>query len=480
MTLIAPPQPGVDVEPVDVGVPQSAPDDISRLYVAVESDRGPLAPTEATSESDLPVLFGADQPWSMLYPDARAFFRAGGQRLVQSRVVGPAAATATLIIKDGSAVNTLAIDAIAPGESYNQLRAQVTNPSTGIFQVLMFDDLVSTTNPVEVSPEFSSKAAGVTWSRNAQTMRLRDLGAGGIPAVTAKTALAGGLADRASVTDADVTAALNRIPKDLGPGQVRLPGRTGASQWTIAATHATANNRVALLDAPATVSAATAVGEAQTVGASRYAAAFHPWAYTPGPSGLSSELVAWSAIEAGLIAATDATDGPAQPAAGRWGIAQRATDLSLTIPFTDAELTSMNANGVNAAIAKNGGFRAYGFRTLAVQAERNAWTMLSCVRVAMLVRSLATQIGENHLMGLISSPTAGRLADLSNDLRGMLLRLKVTGQLFGDDQAFGVNVGPSVNPASQLGQGLLRILLTITPSPFAERIEVPVFVRTAS
>lgn len=483
------PLPGVETEIQDVGLPPAAPDDISRLFVAVESDRGPLAPVEATSSNDLIAKAGYDQPWTLLHPYARHYFNAGGQRLTLTRVVGPGALTASRTLQDAGAVNTLAVDAVGPGEGYNTLSVDVDVPSAGVFRLNIYDSASATPAvPVEVSPDFTDKPSGVRWAARANYFRLRDLGAGGIPAATGSAlALTGGDAKRTLVTDTELGAALDRLGKDLGPGQLALPGRVTAAQWLLAAQHSEAHNRVALLDAPvSTTSQAGLVALAQAVTASRrYAAAFAPWAEAQALTAGATEMVPWTAIQAGMIAATDRVEGPAQPAAGRWGIPPAdAGVVSLAAPaWSDADRQLLNENGVNVALAKYGAFRTLGFRTLAVKAEpTSAWSMLSAVRVVMLVRSRAEQILDNHLMGLVSSPTAGRLSALGNDLTAMLLDLKQNGQLFGEtpQDAFRVDTGPRVNPPAQLAGGLVKASLEVTPSPFAERLREIVVVRTAA
>ena len=169
----------------------------------------------------------------------------------------------------------------------------------------------------------------------------------------------------AAADEAGVEAALALFTYDLGPGQVAAPGLTSTATQDALLEHAELTKRVALLDAPDDDDPATITAAATRLHGSpqaRYAALFAPWALYPGEAIGTTVNVPYSAVQAGLIARSDAATGnPNLAAAGVNGISRAA--LGLTQTYVDADRESLNEAGVTVAIQKYGTIRTYGARS---------------------------------------------------------------------------------------------------------------------
>jgi hypothetical protein len=172
------------------------------------------------------------------------------------------------------------------------------------------------------------------------------------------------------VVDATIAAGLARITRAWGPGQIFVAAPAAlaeaADTYTALLSHAAANNRIALLQAPAN-STATALGtiadSLDTDPNARYGALFAPGVIVPGLTAGTTRTVPASAVVAGIIARNDAGFTANEAAAGVNGESRFATDVAVS--YTDAERTTLNTKGVNAVRLMYGGVRVYGYRTLA-------------------------------------------------------------------------------------------------------------------
>jgi hypothetical protein len=284
------------------------------------------------------------------------------------------------------------------------------------------------------------------------------------------------VARAATADDAGLTDALAALTKDLGPGQVFVPGAFGqaAATYTALLAHAAANNRIALLDAApdADTAALTALAGTLTPDANaRYAALFAPAAIDPGVAGAATRTVPWSAHEAGIMARNDASYTPNIAAAGVNGRSRFAIDLTAT--FTDADRESLNDAGVDIVKSVYGEVRAYGYRTLA--ALDTGWGLLSNARLNMEIVAKAEEIGERYLFSQIDGRRI-TIGQFGADLTGMLIPYYEAGSLFGAsaDDAFYVDVGPAVNTLETIAAGELHAIIGLRMSPFAEWVLIEI------
>jgi hypothetical protein len=277
---------------------------------------------------------------------------------------------------------------------------------------------------------------------------------------------------------AGVDTALAALTKDLGPGQVFMPGALGGAPATQTAlvTHAAANNRIALLDPLAADAGdkddliALAGTFTNTVNA-RYAALFAPVAVVPGLTSADTRSVSYSAVEAGIMSRNAGLYSPNVPAAGVNGQSRFAINLSAA--FADVDREELNDNGVNVAKLVYGGVRTYGYRTLAPLST--GWGLLSNARLNMEIVAKAEEIGERYLFSQIDGRRV-RISQFGADLTGMLVPYYEAGSLFGTsvDDAFYVDVGPAVNTLASIAAGELRAILALRMSPFAEYVVIEI------
>lgn len=278
------------------------------------------------------------------------------------------------------------------------------------------------------------------------------------------------------VVDAGVASALAALTRDLGPGQIFVPGALGQAVDTHTAllAHAAANNRIALIDDVTTANAAaltaTATAMSSTVNA-RYGAFFAPAGIVPGVTSAATRTIAWSALEAGIMARNDTTYSPNVAAAGVNGRSRFAIDLTGT--FTDVEREALNDAGVDIVKPVYGEIRAYGYRTLA-DAD-TGWSLLSNARLNMEIVAKAEEIGERYLFSQID----GRrivIGQFGADLTGMLIPYYDAGSLYGESaaDAFYVDVGEAINTPETIAAGELHAVIGARMSPFAEYVVIEI------
>lgn len=481
------PIPGTDTTLVEQTRPRSNPTDTGVGFIVAEAERGPATPRLCRSLADVLRLFGARQAFSYLYDAAETAFREGLSALWVSRVISDTAVTAFTDLSDGVAA-TLRVLAAGPGTYGNGLRIIVRTSvddaaiPVGSFQLRITEAGVT----VEDSPIFADKDSALNWSAaNAKTFTLQALASPGIPVRVAApgTLLATGADNRGAITDAEWLEALDRFPKDLGPGQIAAPGRTTTPLHTALLDHARLRNRHALLDLPDSADRAVVIAAAQAANGAanaggRFGSAYWPWAVVPGLTPYSSRVVPYSAVQMGLAARSDSRGNPNQPVAGELGGRTRwAVGLSQdTRVLTDAQRGSLNDAGVNVVTMPygSGGPMTFGNRTLRGESQDPLWLQASGSRCIMFVRAKGDAILARYAHRQVDGKRVQQ-GKLQGELAGMLGEMyEPMGALFGDtpQDAFAVDTGPAVNPPEQLQAGLLKAAVAVAVSPGADRVEL--------
>jgi len=468
--------PGVEVTSRESPPSRSLPIDTGTWFVAGFTERGSVsAPILVRSIDEVISKTGARQSWSApVYDALETFFREGGFQAYIGRVVGPAPVVASGVLDAAGAVDTLEIDAVSPGAWANTVHVLTTAGSVGgTFVITVKEGTVTK----EVSPDLADGAAAVAWAADSDYIRLTDLAAGD-PVAGQDITLAGGNDDRTNAGNTEFEAALTRFSKDLGPGQVSIPGRTTTQAHTDLLEHAEAKNRFALLDLADTAVVGTlnsAAAAARALSTARYGAAFAPWAEVPGITGGTTRLVPWSAVQAGLIARSESKgNSPNVAAAGENGQAAYALDLSQE-SWTDADRESLNDGGVNVARMLFGGARTYGYRTLVDPLVNDAWLQITNARLNMLITAQAEVIAERFLFAQLDGKRR-KISDFGGELKAMLAVHHEAGALYGDtpDEAYLVDVGPQVNTEQTIANRELKAILAVRMSPFGERVNIEI------
>jgi hypothetical protein len=465
--------PGNEVTISDTPAAQPDLTSTGTLFVAALADRGPLAPVEIRSLEDLERTFGPRVSYSQLHDALRAFLGERGTRAVVSRIVGPGATTASVNLA-GTTGTALIADASSPGDWAHAYSVDVDDAAgKRVVRVL------KGTTEVERSPECATNDDLITWSQNTRSgaiVRLR-LGAGSglVTATASATAFAGGADDRTNVTDAHRRAALERIPAELGPGQLVSLGGTTSTANVDLFTVAAATNRFAYAAAPKSATVAdlvTLAGALRALGAiGRRGQLFAQYATIPGTIAGTTVDVPYGVVQAGMTARVDAAQGTHTPAAGRNGVSEMTVALSAT--YTDAERRQLADAGVTVARVMGGRARTYDIVTLADPVTDGNWVDAAGARVVMRIAAEFAELAEDYDFRTIDGE--GRaLAQFGNELRGLLLRHWRSGALYGatPDEAFRVESGPAINPPARLLDGYLRAATALRTSPHPRRVQV--------
>lgn len=445
------------------------------------TERGAVGqPILIGSMLDYTRLLGARIAAGQLYDWCDAYFRDGGSQVTVSRAAGPAAVVATRMLQDGAGTpaNALAVNANSPGAWGNSLFVQVTHPTSSTFQLI----ISNAGGTLETSPVLSTPADAVSWSTQSAYVTIVNQNSATTapnnnPAVLAATALASGADDNGSITETHWTNALAVFTADLGPGQVCAPGRTTDPAHVALVTHAAANNRTALCDAPdtATVSTVTASATAAIAGGldGSRVTLLAPWVIVPGlPTGgpipAPTRTIPPSALVAARCTAADRTGNPGTAAAGPMGRSSFAIGVSQT--YVDADRATLNTAGVSLVRAIAGQVQLYGFRSLSTDPQ---WAQLGRGRLRMAIQDRAMQAGQAIQFGQLDA-RGNLLSAFNGALRGILQDYYQAGALYGNSpsEAFSVNTGPQVNTPTTINAGYANAVIQIRPDAAAEFITI--------
>ena len=453
------------------------------------SARGPVGrPVLLHSMTDFAAMLGARQNYSVLYDWADTYFHEGGSSLYVSRIVGPAATTASLTLKDraGTPLNTLTVSAIGPGVDGNSLTVAVVNGvAANTFQLQVY----YAGTLVETSAVCSQPSDAVNWAAaNSNYIAVANAGSATAapnnnPAVLAATALIGGADDNSNAGDTQYTTGLTAFTSNYGPGQVACPGQSTAATIEALLAHCQANNRVGLADAPNTGTAATITtltGQVQAAASDpSYGTMVAPWNLVPGiPTGTAQpsypRTVPGSALAAGLIARSDASNDANIAAAGRNGVARYCLDVTQT--FVDADRSTLDAAGVsvirNFGVPNSPQVELFGWSSLAVDPN---WEDLSSVRLRMgIVNDLKAAAGAFDFSQIDAQGKT--IGAFNGALGAALLPYWVAGSLYGQTpaDAFSVNTGPQVNTPTTIAARTLVAQVSLRMSPSAEVVTITI------
>lgn len=478
------PRPGSIIVTRSTPPPRNVPTATDLLFVAGTSDKGPLKPVLINSMQDFINNFGSRQTYSVLYDSLEGYFREGGSRAYVSRVVGPAAVSASVAL-DGSAAGgptSLTVTAKGPGAYGNTLRVTVVGGGTTTPYTITISDTVLGT--LEVSPSLADQNAAVAWAQSSAWVDITLGAEASNPVAVANAALTLGNDDRASITDAQWLAALNRFTRDLGPGQVAAPGRTTTTGQAQVRDHAANNNRFGLIDLVDTITVSTLTSAVTALRGTndRFAAAFAPWCTIPGLTAGTSRIIPPSTIVAAKIANMESKGGsPNKPAAGYpegllsyvTGFSQNAFDDGTG---QDVTRDTMYSAGINQLVNRYARLQVFGWRTMTDPNGSNQdWVNAGNARLNMAIVARALSIAENYILDEIDGE--GRLfKTFQGELTGMLSGFYALGSLYGPspEEAFLVDVGPSVNTPATIANRELHALIAVRMSPNAELVYVEI------
>lgn len=465
--MTTPAAPGTQIVARATPPSRSAGSATSAWHIAALAQRGPTKEARLLRNlGDYDKIFGGRVAYGQR-DGIEAHFRNGGGLINMIRIVGPAATLATVNLPGAAAAPSLAVDAVGEGVSTLSVDVDVVG---ALFILTVFEGTVK----LDFSPPLDTLAAAVSWSQKNSYIRVRAIGAV-VPLATAvAVVLAGGVDDVAAVTDVHRLAAINRIPKGDGAGQVSIPGATTTAVHLGLAQHAAAANRFALLDLPnsSTEADLIAAADAFRAGATdleeSYAFFCEGWHNIPGLTIGTTRVVPPSAIDSALMSVRDAATGnPNEPAAGIHGVP--AYSLGPVRPeWSDDARARLNNAGVNVFRYIGGSHRLYGYRTAVDPNGTGAtWLSASNARLRMALIADADRIAEPFVFGQI---TKTKIAEYNGAMTGMLLGYYTKGALFGDvpEQAFIVDTGAQVNTSARIAARQLSVVMGVRMSEFTE------------
>jgi len=413
-----------------------------------------------------------------------AAFNEGASVVYVTRVTGdnPVAAKKDFADADEAPKVSLTFTAREVGEYGNRIKVQVATAGGKTKVTVSFDEEV-----VEATPEFETQDAVVAWVNENSNWITAAKGPSAKLPKSQTLALAGGDAKTGTADGGNLVEALNRLVKDLGPGQVSAPNfRDEEGHLALLAT-SILNNRRALLDdeKEATkdelVENATPLQAAPGKGARR-GAYMAQWAIIPGLTQGTTRQVPYSGVQMGIIARSEAEgNNPNKPAAGRKrGKARWA--LGLVNTWTQEEIAELDDAGVTCAILAGGVPCTFGDRTLIDQDEESRdWRSFAASRLVMAVSELTRQV----LMGFEFEQIDGRglvFSDLAGQISGRAcMPFYREDALYGalPEEAFAINTGPAVNTPQSIEQEEIKAQVALRISPKggllkAEIVNVPI------
>lgn len=277
-----------------------------------------------------------------------------------------------------------------------------------------------------------------------------------------------------STYETNIAASLDKFTRDLGPGQVSVPGRTTAATRLAVANHALATNRIAILASTNTATVATLTGDATiasiTEDAEERTSLWTPWITVAGLTSGTTRTVSPECLVAGSMARNDG-DGVSQnqPSAGIYGIIDEALDVAAS--FNEADRATLNVNGVNVLRKIYDGVRIYGYRTLADPTTNSQWVNLGNARLFMALEAVFDAVAERFVFREIDGQ-GHMFAELQGELTGEMLPYWQKGSLFGatPDLAFRVDTGPEINTSTTIANKQILANIVAIPSEFAEEV----------
>jgi uncharacterized small protein (DUF1192 family) len=413
-----------------------------------------------------------------------AAFNEGASAVYVARVTGdnPVAATKDFNDAEEDAKVSLKFTARQVGEYGNRIKVQTVTEGGKTKVAVLFDDEV-----VEGTPEFATQDAAVAWiNENSNWITA----AKGVSAKLPKSqtlALSGGDAKLGAATGKNLVAALGRLVKDLGPGQVSAPNFRDEEGHLALLAHGVLNNRRALLDdeieadKDELIENATPLSAAPNKGA-RYGAYMGQWAIIPGLTQSTTRQVPYSGVQMGIIARSEAEgNNPNKPAAGRKrGKARWA--LGLVNTWTAEEIDELDDAGVTCAILANGVPCTCGDRTLIdTDAEAKDWRSFAASRLVMAVSEETRKVLEGFEFEQIDGK-GYVFTELQGEISGRAcMPFYKAKALYGElpEEAFAVNTGPAVNTPASIEAEEIKAQVAIRISPKggmlrAEIVNVPI------
>ena len=449
-----------------------------RLHVAGLTEFGPVDKSVTVdSIAKFIAVYGERTAYSSnVFDTARMYFEEGGNELVVSRVVGPAATKGALTLKDSADVDTVKVEAADPGAHSTGFTVQVTSSGDTFDVVLRRAGVAVASYLALTSPTDFVQRAATNPYVTVTTLGSATAAPGDNPKTLAATALSAGTDDRASATTTHVIAAL-----DLGSGAeggaVAAPGYSVSQIGTLLLDHAARTGKIALLALPATSTPEEAVTAAASIASDAngaYGGIFYPHLIIP--DGGATRTISPEGYVAAVRARAHRDAGFWQVPAGdrartRWVLGTNVTvDTDLNDTLAEALVNGIATTGTKV--------RLYGWQSLS--ADRENLGMLTArdtlnnltlsVKTVLEPFVFDTNDGKGHLRAYVESAVVGVLDPIAK--RDGFYALMINGEEI--DPGYKVSVDSSLNPITLQAENKVVVAVSIRLSPTAQLIQVEI------
>lgn len=483
--------PGVSIQTaVRVGPSAATAVETSQAFFVGKTARGPIGEAKlVTSLAEFEAIYGGYASYSYTHPSVQTFFEEGGTRAYIARVVGDAATTGSLTLDSLSGVGgvqLLTITANGPGAWSSDITVQCVNPGTasGTFIIKIYDggELVySTGNCSSIAQAVGRINSSATASK---IVTATDLNAAGglFPHNNASpVALSAGGDDEGAVAAADYVAGLNLFLESFGTGVVMCPDSSNTTVQTGLANHANSYNRLAFLFGPYDDTIAEAKSAGQVLSGAdvnaEHVAYFYPWVYVPTSTTGVNRLIPPVAYAAAKRAVAHTQVGPHKPGAGLISVASFVNGVATDIDKSNGD--ALDDAYVNAIRVINNTIRVYGARS--VSPDTTNFRYITAQDVVNRVVVEANRSLEDLLFSVIDGRNTVFSA-VESKLFAILEPLRTNGALFEAfdangkrvDFGYSVKCDASINPTSQLADGLVKARIGLRVSSVGDKIEVDI------
>jgi hypothetical protein len=456
----------------------------SQLFIVGLTERGPSdEPVLVESLADFEAVFGGYQSYSYTHPTLETFFEEGGTRAYVARAVGASATVGELTLLDSEGDDVITLTANGAGAWSGEIQVEVLHPTPSTFKIDLYYEGAQKYTTGSVSS--ASQAVGrINLSAIASRyVSAAVVDAALVPDIVGATALTAGNDYRGDVDSDTYEAQLELFNDALGSGAVICAEDSSDTMAASLIAHGNTYSRVALLfaDENAPVSGAGGVKEkALTLQAeehSEHAAIYYPWVEVPTGTPGVTRVIPPVGYVAGKRAVAHNQTGPHLPAAGLLSAAKFVVGLKSDINKTVGD--DLDENYVNALRVIQNTIRVYGARSLSSDTDNFRYITQQDV-----VNTIVTECYRS-IEDVVFSSIDGRntiFANIESRLISILSVMRNIGALYPAfdangrqlDNGYIVRCDSSMNPTSQLADGLVKAKVGVRVSSVGDRIEIDI------
>lgn len=452
----------------------------SQLFIVGLTERGPSdEPVLVESLAEFEDVFGGYQSYSYTHPTLETFFEEGGTRAYVARAVGASATVGELTLQDGGD-DVITLTANGAGAWSANVEVAVAHPTASTFKIDIYYDgvLKYTTGSVSSASQAVGRINLSAVASRYVTASVVDSAL--IPDVLAQTALTAGDDNKNAVTQATYEDQLELFNDALGAGAVVCAEDATDAMGAALIAHANTYSRIALLHGTENQTVASIKAKALTLQAednSEHAALYYPWVEIPTGTPGVTRMVPPVGYIAGKRAVAHNQTGPHLPAAGLLSVAKFVVGIKSDINKTVGD--DLDENYVNALRLIQNTIRVYGARSLSSDTDNFRYITQQDV-----VNTIVTECYRS-IEDVVFSSIDGRntiFANIESRLISILSVMRNIGALYPAfdangrqlDNGYIVKCDASLNPTSQLADGLVKAKVGVRVSSVGDRIEIDI------